>query len=102
MTKSNYQEIINNIKFEEDDISVIFKEETWCEHCGHLDPFTAVIDYNGIRYCVSCELYNGLGLTDKEQFVIEYVETELMLEYHSDFVDRLRGYKWSLDKHEQI
>lgn len=102
MKKSNYQNIINNIKFEEDDISVVFKEETWCEHCGHLSPYTAVIDGSGVRYCVSCELNGDLFLTDEEQFAIDYVETELMLEYHNKMVMKLERYKESLERHEQV
>lgn len=72
---------------------VVYKEETWCEHCGTLEPFTATLDNENTRYCMDCcdgDSYFVVSEDEKKQ--IEITELEAMLPYFEERVTNIRAY----------
>ena len=44
------------MKFEDEKkYSIVFKENCSCEHCGTLEPFTAVRDDEYTTWCMDCQ-----------------------------------------------
>jgi len=80
---------------------VFYKEETWCEHCGNLEPYTAVVDFDSVWYCLDCAKYDGnFKVTNEEIREIEIIEVDKMIQYFDKRLVSLRNYRETLDCNE--
>ena len=67
-------------KFTIEDVE--FKEETFCEHCYDLEPFTPTIE-DGARYCLDCMGNDDrLELSNEDLKVIEVMELVYKLNHY--------------------
>jgi hypothetical protein len=77
---------------------VKFEENSWCEHCGQLEPYTAVVE-DGSQYCLDCMRMNdNFELSEEERYEVEVKETSEQIKYHKRSYDNLIQYAIELGK----
>lgn len=80
---------------------VKFPEESWCEHCGGLEPYTAVVDDEGTYYCLDCTMdAELLKLSKEDSKTINMNETKFKIEYHNNRLNSLENYMAKLIEEE--
>lgn len=66
-----------------------YEEEPNCEHCGDLEPFTAIVDTDP-RYCLDC--FSDLELSEDDLKQIEIEETKAKINYFKERLEGLEDY----------
>lgn len=69
---------------------IIYEEEPNCEHCGDLEPFTAMVETDP-TYCLDC--FDDIELSEDDKVEINLLETQKKIEYFSKRLVRLCNYR---------
>lgn len=82
---------------------VIYPEESQCEHCWHLPPFTALVDCDGVNYCIDCCSAGGsdFQITKEELKTIETTQANYKIGYHKAEIARLEDRLSFINKEEK-
>lgn len=65
-----------------EDGEIDIREESFCECCGKLEPFTANIFQDGTSWCINCFKTNDNKISNKIMEKILALEKESKIKYH--------------------
>ncbi len=71
-------------------MKLIFEKDPHCEHCGQLEPYTAIFDDDGCTWCVMCSQEIGNEIVNITE--IRIAECERKIDYFDNRIDDIEDY----------
>jgi len=68
---------------------IMIRKYSFCEHCGILEPFSAMFEDNETSWCLGCAMTNG-DITIDEFKEAEKLETQAKIKYLKERIKELK------------